>query len=204
VHCELQESATAAEQQGLRQAQLAAQHTQEQLQHCAEALRGITHLQQGLQDAIAAARQKAEAASAQLQSETDSDSDSNVADLADMPQQQGARVEEAALPVWDAAAAAAELQPLVLAEQGAFEEVQKQRGVVQELRGQLAAAAARRRKYEHLQGVDNSSGGSRVSTTRSGTGLQLLVGGDGSGGSSDKAHVCEQCLQPINVKLYKQ
>jgi hypothetical protein len=199
-----QENATAAEQQGLQQAQRAAQHTQEQLHHCAEALRGFNHLQQGLQDAIAAARQKAEAASAQLPTETDSDSDSNAADHADMPQQQGARVEEAALPIRDAGAAAAELQPLVLAEQAAFDKQQKQKGIVQELRGQLAAAAARRRKYEHLQGVDNSSVGSRVSTTRSGTGLQLLVGGDGSGGSSDKAHVCEQCLQPINVKLYKQ
>jgi hypothetical protein len=122
-----------------------------------------------------------------------------------MPQQQGGRVEEAVLPTWGAAAAAAELQPLVLAEQAAFDELQKQRGSVQELKGQLAAAAARRRKYEQLQGVGSSSGGgSRVSTISSGTGLQLLVGRDGIGGGSGKAHVCEQCLQPINVELYKQ
>jgi hypothetical protein len=130
-----------------------------------------------LQAAIAAAHQKAEAAAAQVMSDSGSDSAPETAISPASAQQQ-----QQELPEYDMAAAAALLQPLKHAEQEVVQRLQQQRGVVQQLKGQLAAAKARRKKYAKLQGV-----GSNSSSSDSRDGMQ---------------HVCEQCLQPINVELY--
>lgn len=158
----------------------------------------MQQLQQGLQTAIAAARHKAEAAAAQAVPETPMDavSNSTAAAATSQQQQQHHQQQQAqvTLPEIDSVAAAAALQPLVQAEQEAFQQLQQQKGVVQELRGQLAAAGARRTKYERLQepaAVGGSSGGSGAS------------GGRATAGSGMQ-HVCEQCLQPINVNLYQK
>jgi hypothetical protein len=131
-----------------------------------------------LQAAIAAAHQKAEAAAAQVMSDSGSDSAPETAISPASAQQQ----QQQELPEYDMAAAAALLQPLKHAEQEVVQRLQQQRGVVQQLKGQLAAARARRKKYAKLQGV-----GSNSSSSDSRSGMQ---------------HVCEQCLQPINVELY--
>lgn len=174
------------QQGGLQVAQESAADAQQQLQASADTLHEVQQLQQQLQAAIAQARHKAEAAETEALSGAASDDAEGLADQisAQQQQQKGAEGGDDALPVFDATAATAELQPLLQAEQEASQQLQQQWGAVQELKGQLAAAAKRRKKYERLQTADSSSSSSS--------------GGGGAG------HICEQCLQPINVELYQR
>lgn len=189
-----------AELEGMQQVQDAAADTQQALQECAAALQDMQQLQQGLQAAIADARQKATAAAAEVQSEGSSSTAAPASTAAPTTEQREQQEQQAVLPEFDSAAAEAALQPLVQAEQEASQQLQQQRGAVQDLQGQLKAAKARRTKYARLQGAAAGAGyhsSSKVTAAHDSGTVANAAG-------SHMQPVCEQCLQPINVELYQR
>jgi hypothetical protein len=188
------------EQHALHLAQQQATGTQHLLQSCSASLQHTELLQQQLQEAIAAAHQQAEAAAAAHAAAAELDSQgigsespgpaTNSQQQQQQQQQQEQEQEQVQqeLPTFDALSARQQLQPLLEAEEAAALQHQQHLGCIQELKGQLAAAAARRGKYARLNAAHSSSSG----------------GSNGGSVGSSVQHVCEQCLQPINLDLYNK
>jgi hypothetical protein len=195
-----QERATHAELAGMQQLQVAATETQQALGVCAVFLQDLQKLQQSLQESIAHVQEKVKTELAEGQSLAAS-SAAAPASTAAAPTAEQQQQQLAMLPEFDSAAAEAALQPLIQAEQQASQQLQQQRGAVQDLQGQLKAAKTRRIKYAGLQGASADAGSSSSSSSSSSS---KVASADGSSAGSRMQPVCEQCLQPINVELYQR